>query len=191
MGTSDGKEAVTVMRKPPVTLMHAPGPWLAFLRIVVGLWFVKSMLTKVGWVFIGGILPLPVATERWISFLPKKLAEFASNNPLEWYQEFLTGTVIPNARPFAYMTAYGETAVGLGLTLGLLTGLAAVVGLVIMANYMLASFWMGFCQQGFHLLLIASLVAFLGSKAGRTWGLDGWLRRRFPRSFLVRMPFLG
>lgn len=179
------------MRRIPVGTMHAPGRWLAFLRIVVGLWFVKSVLTKLEWLFLGGILPIPVATQRWINFLPKKLTEFASNNPLDWYQDFLMGTAIPKAKLFAYLTAYGETAVGVGLTLGLLTGLAAVLGLLIMANYFLASFWIGFCQQGFHLLLIASLVAFLGSRAGRTWGLDGWLRRRFPRSILTKIPILS
>lgn len=178
------------MRKVQVDTIQSPDRWLAFLRIVVGLWFVKSMITKLGWVFIAGVLPLPVATQRWIDFLPKKLAEFAAKNPYEWYQEFLTGTAIPNAKLFAHLTAYGETAVGLGLTLGLLTGLAAIVGLVIMANYMVASFWLGFCQQGFHLLLIASMIAFLGSRAGRRWGLDGLLLRRFPGSFLGKIAYI-
>ncbi len=94
--------------------------------------------------------------------------------------------VIPNAASFAQLTAFGEAAIGLGLTFGLLTRPASAVGLFLMANYLLATFWVGFCQQGFHFLLIVGMVAFLGAGAGRTWGADRWLWNRLRGSFLVR-----
>ncbi|MBI3989905.1 MAG: DoxX family membrane protein [candidate division NC10 bacterium] len=171
----------------PMEPMRSPDRWIACLRIVVGVWFLKGVLTKLRWSSIAGFLPLPTVSERWINFLPKKLAEFASENPIGWYKTFLVDLAIPNADVFAFLTAFGETGVGLGLTLGLLTPLSALVGLLIMAHYFLASFWMGFCQQGFHILLIASMVAFFGSRAGRTWGLDGWLARRVPSRFLLKL----
>jgi hypothetical protein len=34
-------------------------------------------------------------------------------------------------------------------------------------------------QQGFHLVLAASMIAFLFARAGRVWGLDAWLRARW------------
>ena len=64
---------------------------------------------------------------------------------------------------------------GLGLVLGLLTGLAALVGLYLALNFGLATQWMSFGQQGFHLLLTTSMIVFLGARAGRVWGLDAWL----------------
>lgn len=171
-------------------IMKDPGRWLALIRIVVGLWFLKAVMTKWSWFLVAGILPLPTVSQRWVNFLPKRLAEFASQNPIGWYKDFLVDTAIPNAKAFAALTASGEAGVGLGLTLGLLTGLSALLGLLIMANYFLASQWIGFCQQGFHILLMVSMVAFLGARAGRTWGLDGWLLKRYPRSFLRKIPLL-
>lgn len=160
--------------------------WLAVLRIVVGLWFLKGVWRKLGGFLAFGFLPLPSASERWVDFMPKRLLEYAETVRFEAYQDFLVNTVIPNAALFGQLTAFGEVAVGLGLTFGLLTRPVAAVGLLIMVNYFLATLWVGFCQQGFHILLLASMAAFLGAGAGRTWGLDRWLWERFPHSFLLR-----
>src|SRR6266702_1686904 len=89
---------------------------------------------------------------------------------------------------FAQLTAFGEVAVGLGLVLGCLTTLASGIGLVLVLNYGLAVQWQGSAQQGFHYMLITSLVVVLATRAGRTWGLDGWARARRPGSWLARVP---
>jgi uncharacterized membrane protein YphA (DoxX/SURF4 family) len=68
--------------------------------------------------------------------------------------------------------------VGVGLMLGFATRLSALVGLYLAVNFGLASQWMSFGQQGFHVLLATSMVVFLGAGAGRAWGLDGLLLRR-------------
>ena len=39
--------------------MTRPSQWLAVLRILVGLYFVKSLVTKMTVVLAGGVLPLP------------------------------------------------------------------------------------------------------------------------------------
>lgn len=163
-----------------------PDRWLAVLRIVVGLWFLKSVRTKLSVFLALGFVPLPSASERWINFLPQRLLEYAETVQIDWYSNFLLGTAIPNAQLFAQFTAFGEAVVGLGLTLGLVTRATSVVGLAVMANYLLATFGVGFCQQGFHILLIFCMLAFLVAGAGRTWGLDGWLTERFPGSLLAR-----
>ena len=64
---------------------------------------------------------------------------------------------------------------GIGLILGLLTGLSALVGLALCLNYGLATQWMSFGQQGFHVLLVTSMLIFLFARAGRAWGIDGWI----------------
>jgi uncharacterized membrane protein YphA (DoxX/SURF4 family) len=79
--------------------------------------------------------------------------------------------------------------VGLGLTLGLLTGVASLVGLFLVTNYGLATQWMSPGQQGFHLVLFFLMLAFFFARAGRTWGLDAWLARGKPHSWLSRRPF--
>lgn len=174
--------------QPSTVTMHHPAEWLAILRIVVGLYFVKSLVTKMSVVMIGGVLPLPIVSQRWLDVMPKIVTKQASENPIAFYKQFLEATVLPNSSLFAQMTAWGETVVGIGLTLGLLTGLASVVGLMLVINYGLATQWMSPGQQGFHLVLLFLMITFFFARAGRTWGIDGWLGRRRPRSILARRP---
>jgi uncharacterized membrane protein YphA (DoxX/SURF4 family) len=179
---------MTYPSRPVTVTMNHPAAWLAVLRIVVGLYFVKSLVTKMSLVMLGGVIPVPAVSERWFTVMPKIVAKQASENPIASYKHFLEGTVLPNSSTFAQLTAWGETVVGIGLTLGLLTGLTSLVGLVLVTNYGLATQWMSPGQQGFHLVLFFLMVAFFFARAGRRWGLDGWLARRSPRSLLARRP---
>jgi uncharacterized membrane protein YphA (DoxX/SURF4 family) len=163
---------------------RSPASWLAVLRIVVGLWFLKGVVTKLSITLAWGFLPVPTASERWLHTMPILVAKYADGNPIGFVKDFLQGTVLPHGPLFAQLTAFGEAAVGLGLTLGLFTALAAALGLWLVVNYGLASQWMGFSQQGFHVLLAASMIAFFFSRAGRTWGLDARIRARRPGSWM-------
>src|SRR5207244_2260142 len=145
--------------------MNAPETWLALLRVVVGAWVLKAVWTKLVLEFLWGVVPYPVVSERFLAFHPKRVAEFAAGNPVGWYKDFLETTVMPQSRLFATLQAYGEAAVGLGLVLGLLTGLTALVGLFMCVNFALAAQWMSFGQQGFHLLLVTSMVIFLFARS--------------------------
>ena len=151
---------------------------LAIIRVVVGGWFLKAAFLKLTleplwWV------PYPTVTQRFINFLPKRLAEFASENPILWYQQFLNETAIPHATLFAFLEAFGEVGVGLGLTLGLFTSFSALVGLLMSINFFLATQWMSFSQQGFHIVLAACMLGFLIGRAGRSWGLDALILKRW------------
>lgn len=154
-----------------------PDRWIAVLRVVVGLWFLKSVVTKLEPSLAGGFFPFLEPTDRWVGFMPGRVAEFAEGNPAGFYAAFLREVVVPNGPTFAALAAYGEAVVGLGLTLGVLTRYAAAVGLWMSLNYFLSTFWMSSGQMGFHLLLAACMVAFIGAGAGRTWGVDGRLAR--------------
>ena len=157
--------------------MLAPAYGVALLRVVVGAWFLKAVWTKLTVAYLAGVLPYPAPAARFVAFHPKRVAEFAAGNPVEWYRAFLENTVLPHTKLFATLQTYGEVAVGIGLVLGLFTGLTALVGLLLTLNYGLATQWMSFGQQGFHVLLITSMVIFLGVRAGRVLGVDAWILR--------------
>ncbi|HET8625146.1 MAG TPA: TQO small subunit DoxD [Gemmatimonadales bacterium] len=166
--------------------MSRPAEWLAFLRIVVGLYFVKALWQKLE--LVGGVLPIPMASERWIETMPKIVTRQAAENPILWYKQFLEGTVLQHPAVFAHLTAVGETAVGIGLTLGFLNGLSSAVGLAMALAYGLATQWMSPGQRGFHFVLVACMIAFYGARTGRRWGVDELIAARKPGSVLTQRP---
>jgi uncharacterized membrane protein YphA (DoxX/SURF4 family) len=171
---------------PREDYMPARGLALAIIRVFVGGWFLKAAFLKLTleplwWV------PYPTVTQRFIDFLPKRLGEFASENPVLWYRQFLNETAIPHATLFAFLEAFGEVGVGLGLTLGLCTSFSALVGLFMSINFFLATQWMSFSQQGFHIVLAACMLGFLIGRAGRSWGLDALILKRRNSRWLQRL----
>ena len=155
--------------------------------MIVGIWFGKSILTKITIVLAGGFFPVPAASERWQSVMPKLIAKYAADNPFPWYKSFLLDTVVPNSHVFATLTAIGEVGVGISLLFGLFTPLGAFFGLLQVVFYGMAVQQQSSGQQGFHVMLFALMLTFLFSRAGRQWGIDGWLREKCPASRLVQL----
>ena len=86
-----------------------------------------------------------------------------------WYVWFLENFVIPNATIFSYMVAWGELLIGLGLIVGLLTGIAAFFGALMNMSFLLA----GTVSSNPIMLLIAILLILAWKVAG-WYGLDRW-----------------
>ena len=168
--------------------MRSPERWLAVLRIGVGIWFAKALFQKLGVTLLWGFLPAPTASDRWLHVMPTLVTKYAEGNPLWFFKDFLLNTVVPNSHVYAQLTAFGEAAVGVGLVLGCLTVLASGIGLFLVLNYGLAVFWQSPAQQGFHYVLAVSLIVILATRAGRTWGADGWVRMHRARWWLARVP---
>ena len=168
--------------------MRYPERWLAVLRVVVGLWFCKAVVTKLAITLLWGLVPVPTASVRWYHSMLLLLTRYTAGDPPGFYKRFIEDVVIPHGALFAQLTAFGEVAVGVGLTLGLGTRVAATLGLWLVLNYGLATSWQGMAQQGFHLMLATAMVMLMGAGAGRVWGLDGWIRARRPLSALARLP---
>jgi thiosulfate dehydrogenase [quinone] large subunit len=153
--------------------------WLAVLRVVVGLWFLKGVITKLGIVMIADVVPIPAASPRWISTMPVLLARYAERNEFPFFKDFIETTVLTHPVLFANLTAFGETAVGIGLTFGVATVLAATIGLILSVLYGMSTQHMSPGQQGFHIVLIACMLSFIFARAGRRWGVDAVLRGRW------------
>ena len=169
-----------------LTGLRAPDRWLVALRIVVGAWFAKGVITKLGVTLAYGFLPMPGASARWIATMPKLLAKYAADNPFPAYKTYLLNTVIPNPSLYADLTAFGEVFVGISLLAGVVTPLGAALGLFLTLVYGLAVQHMSSGQLGFHVMLAPMMIAFFSSRAGRVWGVDAWFRSRWPSSSLVR-----
>lgn len=86
-----------------------------------------------------------------------------------WYASFLESAVLPNAKLFGFLVAFGEVAVGLGLILGLLTGIAAFFG-----SFMNVSFLFAGTLSTNPLLFILATWLVLAWKVAGWYGLDRW-----------------
>lgn len=86
-----------------------------------------------------------------------------------WYASFLESTVLPNAKLFAYMVAFGELLVGLGLIVGLLTGIAAFFGAIMNVSFLFA----GTLSTNPLLFILATWLVLAWKNAG-WYGLDRW-----------------
>lgn len=87
-----------------------------------------------------------------------------------WYATFLRDVVLAHPDVWSYMIAWGETLVGLGLILGIFTGIAAFFGSILNVNYLLA----GSVSTNPILFVIATWLVLAWRTAG-WWGVDRWL----------------
>lgn len=87
-----------------------------------------------------------------------------------WYASFLQSAVLPHAAAWSWVIAWGEVAVGAGLIVGFLTGIASFFGGLMNANYLLA----GTVSTNPILFILATWLVLAWRVAGY-WGLDRWL----------------
>ncbi|HZS79460.1 MAG TPA: hypothetical protein VFA41_22795 [Ktedonobacteraceae bacterium] len=108
------------------------------------LWFVVRMDVGAQWLLAGWekvTSPAWGASGKALSgFVAGALAKTSGANPSVqgWYAWFLQHMVLPNAGLFSFLVTWGEVAVGLGVLLGVLTGIAAGFGVLMNLNYLLA-----------------------------------------------------
>ncbi|NJD59602.1 MAG: DoxX family protein [Anaerolineales bacterium] len=87
-----------------------------------------------------------------------------------WYANFLKFAILPYARTWSYVVSFGEVLVGLGLIIGVFTGIAAFFGFFMNMNYMLAG-----SLSTNPILLFLSIFLILAWKTAGWWGLDRWV----------------
>jgi thiosulfate dehydrogenase [quinone] large subunit len=138
--------------------------WL-LVRLYVGFqWFSEGFhkVTTSGWAGSkAGTLLTP-----WIEIALQK-THGAHPDVQDWYAAFLAHIVLPNVAVWSIAVSYGELLVGIGLILGLFTGIAAFFGTTMNASYLLA----GTVSTNPILFGLGSLLVLAWKTAG-FWGLD-------------------
>lgn len=108
------------------------------------LWFVVRMNVGAQWLLAGWEkVQDPVWGTSGVAlkgFVAAAIAKTGGAHPSVqgWYGNFLHDFVLPNAGFFSFLVTWGEVAVGLGVLLGVLTGIAAGFGVLMNLNYLLA-----------------------------------------------------
>jgi thiosulfate dehydrogenase (quinone) large subunit len=134
------------------------------------LWFVVRMYVGAEWLLAGWE---KVTSPAWGGsgkalggFVAGALAKSTGANPAVqgWYAWFLQHMVTPNAGLFSFLVSWGELAVGLGILLGILTGIAAGFGILMNMNYLLAG-----------TVSINPILGVLGLFLVISWRVCGWI----------------
>ena len=98
------------------------------------------------------------------------------------YLHFVQQLVVPHASLFSYLIMTGEMFAAISLLTGTLSRLGAVVAGFLFLNYMLAKGRMLWSPDSEDAALIfIALLLFFG-RAGRVWGIDSYLAKRWPNS---------
>lgn len=150
--------------------------YLAFVRILVGIQFFI-----VGWPKIAGGRFLSRNGEGFA----QGLLRTAPKDSLAWHRAFITGFVVPHAHFFSYLVAFGEVAIAISLITGCLVRVSSIFGAFHNANiYFAVAIASGEATMNYDRLLVLLHIVFVCSSAGLVLGLDGLLKKRFPRSWL-------
>jgi thiosulfate dehydrogenase [quinone] large subunit len=148
--------------------------YLALARILVGVQFFM-----VGWPKLTGGRFLSRNGEG----LAEELLRGAPRDYLAWHRAFITGFVIPHAHFFSYVVAIGEVLIAISLITGCLVRISSLFGAFHNANiYFSVAIAAGSATMNYNRLLVLLHIVFVAASAGRVFGIDGLLKKRFPRS---------
>src|SRR3989344_4977716 len=163
------------------TASTASAPFWFLVRLYVGYEWLRAGWDKVmnpGWFGSGAGAAIK-------GFVAGALSKTTGAHPdvQMWYASFLNTAVLPYPVVWSNAIAIGEVLVGLGLIVGLFTGIAAFFGFFMNMNFLLA----GTVSTNPAMLLLA-LALILSRRVSGYWGLDRWamplLRRTFRRHSL-------
>ena len=168
------------MREKPKTYFEDP-PIAKFLFSDTRLsWIWLPIRVYVGWQWLeAGIQkvqsPVWVGSHAGVALQGFVLGAFKKTlgphpDVASWYASFLHAVVIPHAALFSYLVSFGEVAVGIGLILGIFTGIAAFFGAFMNMNYLFAG-----TVSVNPLLFLFELFLILSWKVAGWYGLDRYL----------------
>lgn len=148
---------------------------LAGLRIAVGLLFVIFGQYKV----FGTQFTLGGGFQFWIN-------RFLEHGAYPFMVPVLKDFVLPHGTAIAFLVAYGELAIGLGLVLGLMVRPASVGGILFMLALLFSSdypgsdaaFWQYFGAALDHLVLAFCFATFALGDADKAFSLRAYLQQR-------------
>lgn len=148
---------------------------LAMLRIAVGIFFFVFGEYKV----FGTKFTLGGGFQWWIN-------RFLEGSTYPFMVPVLKNFVLAHGTAIAFLVAYGELAIGIGLILGILVWPASGFGLLFMVTLMFASdypgphaaFWQYFGASLSHSVFACCFVAFLVGRSNAVWSLAARRKKR-------------
>ncbi len=142
------------------------GTWAA--RVLIGTMWFEGMLWK---------LPLPISggLQYWTEQMGARAA-------FQVHRDFVTGFLLPNIKLFGPLIFLAELMFAVSLILGLGVRFAGVIGI-----FFVLHLWLGIylpadpAEWPWAYMFLAMLMFFFAlHAAGRSLGLDAWLRRNVP-----------
>lgn len=148
---------------------------LAVLRIAVGVLFLIFGQYKV----FGTQFTLGGGFQSWIN-------QFLAQGAYPFMVPILRDFVLPHGTAIAFLVAYGELAIGLGLVFGILVRMASMGGMIYMLALLFSSnypgphapFWQYFGAALDHLVLALCFATFALGEADKVLSMRSYLRRR-------------
>ena len=148
---------------------------LAFLRIAVGILFLIFGQYKV----FGTQFTLHGGFQFWIN-------KFLQDGAYPFLVPVLRGFVLPHATPIAFLVAYGESAIGLALLIGICVRPASTFGLLYMLSLLFSSnypgahapLWQYFGASLDHSVLALCFISFLIGDSTAAWSLKSRLVKK-------------
>ena len=160
---------MSVTARAPLALV--PGGWL-FVRLVLGIEWARG-----GWEKIGDAgwtsSPVGAAVEGFLEGAIAKSTQGRYPEVPHWFHNLAQDVFLPNAELLAYLVAFGELLVGIGLIVGGLTRVAAFFGVTLNLTFL----WAGTSATNAPMLLLGLAIVLLGAGAG-DYGIDRWLLPR-------------
>lgn len=142
---------------------------LVLVRLLVGYLYIKSGLVWLGYDDPSG---------EMISEISKTLE---NGTAFSFYEPFLRGFVLNNAALFTFLVSWGEFLVGVSVFTGTMTRVGCGAGIFMMLNYILRkASTLARPVIGPPLWLLLLAVIFLTS-AGRVFGVDHYLYKKWPK----------
>jgi uncharacterized membrane protein YphA (DoxX/SURF4 family) len=161
-----------IVHQPP-TPPHPNTRALAYLRIAVGILF----LMFGGYKVFGTQFTLGGGFQRWIT-------DFLADGAYPFMAPILRGFVLPHGTAIAFLVAYGELAIGIALTLGLIVRPASICGCIYMLTLLFSAnypgsgvpLWQYFGAALNHLVLAFCFAAFALGRPAEVLSVHPYLR---------------
>ncbi|HTZ09255.1 MAG TPA: DoxX family protein [Acidimicrobiales bacterium] len=133
--------------------------WAAVLRIGLGLWWLESFRHK--------------NLEAWIKRQAgiTWAADIAGKHRFAFVRRGFELTVKPHPKAMTWVVLMSELSLGLGLTVGFLTPVAAFASIVLNLVYFVLMIH-DWAEQGQNSMMVLAAVVVLGTHGWQTWSLD-------------------
>jgi len=163
--------AVRTIEDPPIARSLFSDVRWSWLWLVLRLYLGWTWL-EAGWGKVNGVAWTGSKAGTAITgFVTGALAKTSGPHPdvQGWYAWFLQSAVLPYPVFWSYLVSWGEVLVGIGLILGIFTGIAAFFGSFMNVNYLLAG-----TVSTNPVLFVIAIGLILAWKTAGWWGLDRW-----------------